>query len=138
MGELRSSAPVPRTRALARLLSAVEDGDPKLPAVMAALVTPAGDVGSTGAVSVLGVTGPPGAGKSTVTAALVAHHRRAGRRVGVLAVDPSSPFSGGAVLGDRVRMQAHALDDGVFIRSVATRGHLDDGGLAEQIGRAHV
>src|SRR5205814_4008605 len=77
---------------------------------------------------VIGLTGSPGVGKSTSTAMLVAALRRAGKRVGVLAVDPSSPFSGGALLGDRVRMQEHALDGGVFIRSMASRGHL--GGLA--------
>jgi LAO/AO transport system kinase len=77
---------------------------------------------------VIGLTGAPGVGKSTVTAALVRCYRQQGRRVGVLAVDPTSPFSGGALLGDRVRMQEHATDDGVFIRSMASRGHL--GGLA--------
>jgi LAO/AO transport system kinase len=82
----------------------------------------------TGRAHVIGLTGAPGVGKSTTTAALVGALREQGRRVGVLAVDPSSPFSGGALLGDRVRMQAHALDPGVYIRSMATRGHL--GGLA--------
>jgi GTPase len=82
----------------------------------------------TGRAHVIGLTGAPGVGKSTTTAALVGVLREQGRRVGVLAVDPSSPFSGGALLGDRVRMQAHALDPGVYIRSMATRGHL--GGLA--------
>ncbi len=81
-----------------------------------------------GRAQVVGVTGPPGVGKSTSTSALVARLRAAGRRVGVLAIDPSSPFSGGALLGDRVRMGDHALDDGVYIRSMAARGHL--GGLA--------
>ena len=76
----------------------------------------------------MGLTGPPGVGKSTSTSALVTALRRRGRRVGVLAVDPSSPFSGGALLGDRVRMGEHATDEGVFIRSMASRGHL--GGLA--------
>jgi LAO/AO transport system kinase len=82
----------------------------------------------TGQARVIGLTGSPGVGKSTVTAALVAAYRSAGERVGVLAVDPTSPFSGGALLGDRVRMQDHATDDGVFIRSMASRGQL--GGLA--------
>jgi LAO/AO transport system kinase len=82
----------------------------------------------TGQARVIGLTGSPGVGKSTVTAALVAAYRAAGQRVGVLAVDPTSPFSGGALLGDRVRMQNHATDDGVFIRSMASRGQL--GGLA--------
>src|SRR5690349_16192681 len=81
-----------------------------------------------GHAQIVGITGSPGVGKSTSTSALVGELRRAGRRVGVLAVDPSSPFSGGALLGDRVRMQEHALDRDVYIRSMATRGHL--GGLA--------
>ena len=76
----------------------------------------------------MGITGAPGAGKSTLTAALIGHLRARDLPVAVLAVDPSSPFSGGAILGDRVRMQHHSTDDGVFIRSMATRGHL--GGLA--------
>ncbi len=82
----------------------------------------------TGSAYVVGLTGSPGVGKSTSTSALVTAYRRAGKRVGVLAVDPSSPFSGGALLGDRVRMSDHASDPGVYIRSMATRGHL--GGLA--------
>ena len=82
----------------------------------------------TGHAQVIGLTGAPGVGKSTSTSALVARFRRRGKRVGVLAVDPSSPFSGGALLGDRVRMGDHATDPGVFIRSMATRGHL--GGLS--------
>jgi LAO/AO transport system kinase len=82
----------------------------------------------TGKAYIVGITGNPGAGKSTVVDALIAHHRAAGQRVGVVCVDPTSPFSGGAILGDRIRMQRHALDDGVFIRSLATRGYL--GGLS--------
>jgi LAO/AO transport system kinase len=82
----------------------------------------------TGKAYIVGITGNPGAGKSTVVDALIAHYRAAGERVGVVCVDPTSPFSGGAILGDRIRMQRHALDDGVFIRSLATRGHL--GGLS--------
>lgn len=82
----------------------------------------------TGGAYVVGLTGSPGVGKSTSTSALVSAYRKAGKRVGVLAVDPSSPFSGGALLGDRVRMSDHASDPGVYIRSMATRGHL--GGLA--------
>src|SRR5919205_1623261 len=82
----------------------------------------------TGNAQVIGITGSPGVGKSTSTNALVAELRKRDKRVGVLAVDPTSPFSGGAFLGDRVRMQDHALDRGVFIRSMATRGHL--GGLS--------
>ncbi len=109
-------------RAVARLISLVEDASPALREVAAAL-TP-----HTGRAYVLGLTGPPGVGKSTSTSALVAAYRARGLRVGVLAVDPSSPFSGGALLGDRVRMQDHATDPGVFIRSMASRGHL--GGLS--------
>jgi LAO/AO transport system kinase len=82
----------------------------------------------TGKAYIVGITGNPGAGKSTVVDAMIAHHRAAGERVGVVCVDPTSPFSGGAILGDRIRMQRHALDPGVFIRSLATRGHL--GGLS--------
>ena len=109
-------------RAVARLISHVEDGSPLLREVMAAL-TP-----HTGHAYVVGLTGSPGVGKSTSTSALVAAFRKQGRRVGVLAVDPSSPFSGGALLGDRVRMQEHATDRDVYIRSMASRGHL--GGLS--------
>ncbi len=83
----------------------------------------------TGNAYLLGITGPPGAGKSTLTDKVIAKLRKQGKTVGVIAVDPSSPFSGGAILGDRIRMQQHALDDGVFIRSMATRSHL--GGLAK-------
>jgi len=109
-------------RAVARLISLVEDASPALREVMALLAPRAGHA------CVIGLTGSPGVGKSTSTNALVAAYRRLGMRVGVLAVDPSSPFSGGALLGDRVRMQDHATDDGVFIRSMASRGHL--GGLS--------
>jgi LAO/AO transport system kinase len=109
-------------RAVARLVSLVENRAPELRAVMKAIAP------YTGQARVIGLTGSPGVGKSTVTAALVAACRSAGQRVGVLAVDPTSPFSGGALLGDRVRMQDHATDDGVFIRSMASRGQL--GGLA--------
>ncbi|HEY0888405.1 MAG TPA: methylmalonyl Co-A mutase-associated GTPase MeaB [Nocardioides sp.] len=109
-------------RAVARLISLVEDASPWLRDVMAALAP------HTGHAQVVGITGSPGVGKSTTTNALVRELRAAGKRVGVLAVDPSSPFSGGALLGDRVRMADHALDPDVFIRSMASRGHL--GGLA--------
>ncbi len=109
-------------RAVARLVSLVEDASPALRDVAAALTPHAGHA------RVVGLTGAPGVGKSTTTSALVRAFRDRGRRVGVLAVDPSSPFTGGALLGDRIRMQDHALDPGVFIRSMATRGHL--GGLA--------
>ncbi|MFD1830171.1 methylmalonyl Co-A mutase-associated GTPase MeaB [Streptomyces desertarenae] len=111
-----------KPRAVARLISLVEGASPQLREVMAALAP------LTGNAYVVGLTGSPGVGKSTSTSALVTAYRRAGRRVGVLAVDPSSPFSGGALLGDRVRMSEHASDPGVYIRSMATRGHL--GGLA--------
>lgn len=111
-----------QARAVARLISLVEDGAPQLREVASALAP------YTGRAQVVGITGPPGVGKSTSTNVLVTALRAAGKRVGVLAVDPSSPFSGGALLGDRVRMQDHALDSGVFIRSMATRGHL--GGIA--------
>jgi LAO/AO transport system kinase len=109
-------------RAVARLISLVEDAGPLVREVAAALAP------HTGHAQVLGLTGAPGVGKSTTTTALVRALRAAGRRVGVLAVDPSSPFSGGALLGDRVRMQEHAGDPGVYVRSMASRGHL--GGLA--------
>jgi LAO/AO transport system kinase len=111
-----------RLRAVARLISLVEGASPQLREVMAALAP------LTGGAYVVGLTGSPGVGKSTSTSALVTAYRKRGKRVGVLAVDPSSPFSGGALLGDRVRMSEHASDPGVFIRSMATRGHL--GGLA--------
>src|SRR5262245_36086252 len=107
--------------ALARLMTLVEKRAAELPGVMRRRF------GRTGPAHVVGVTGPPGAGKSTLVDALIARLRAAERRVGVVAVDPSSPFSGGAVLGDRIRMQAHFLDPGVFIRSLATRG--SHGGL---------
>jgi LAO/AO transport system kinase len=110
-------------RAVARLISLVEDGDREQLRDAAEALNPL-----TGRAQVIGLTGAPGVGKSTLAGALVACWRKAGRTVGVLAVDPSSPFTGGALLGDRVRMQRHALDEGVYIRSMATRGHL--GGLA--------
>jgi LAO/AO transport system kinase len=109
-------------RAVARLISLVEDESPLLREVTATLAP------HTGRAKIVGITGSPGVGKSTSTSALVGELRKAGQRVGVLAVDPSSPFSGGALLGDRVRMQDHALDSEVYIRSMASRGHL--GGLA--------
>jgi LAO/AO transport system kinase len=86
----------------------------------------------TGRAYIIGITGSPGAGKSTLTDRLIAHVRKTGRTVGVIAVDPTSPFTGGAILGDRIRMQDHATDPGVFIRSLATRGHL--GGLSRATG----
>jgi LAO/AO transport system kinase len=126
-GQLSVEALVARARggdqrAVARLISLVEDASPLLREVAERLAP------HTGSAEVIGITGAPGVGKSTSTSALVTVLRQAGRRVGVLAVDPSSPFSGGALLGDRVRMQEHATDAGVYIRSMASRGHL--GGLA--------
>jgi LAO/AO transport system kinase len=115
-------------RAVARLISLVEDAHPALREVMAALAK------HPGAAAVIGLTGPPGVGKSTAVSGLISRFRALGQRVGVLAVDPSSPFSGGALLGDRIRMQEHALDGEVFIRSMATRGHL--GGLARSTPQA--
>lgn len=109
-------------RAVARLVSLVEDASPALREVMALLA------GRGRGAQVVGLTGSPGVGKSTTTSALVSAYRARGSQVGVLAVDPSSPFSGGALLGDRVRMQEHATDPGVYIRSLASRGHL--GGLS--------
>ncbi|WP_343908891.1 methylmalonyl Co-A mutase-associated GTPase MeaB [Nocardioides aquiterrae] len=122
VGDLVERARAGEARAVARLISLVEDESPLLREVMAALAP------HTGNAQVIGITGSPGVGKSTSTSALVTELRRNGKRVGVLAVDPSSPFSGGALLGDRVRMQDHALDREVYIRSMASRGHL--GGLA--------
>ena len=107
---------------MARLLSLVEAGGPDADTAAARLFP------HTGGAYTIGITGPPGVGKSTLTDRLVARIRKEGDEVGVLAVDPTSPFTGGALLGDRVRMQDHATDTGVFIRSMATRGHL--GGLA--------
>ena len=109
-------------RSVARLISLVEDASPSLREVMAGLAP------YTGNAQIVGITGSPGVGKSTSTSALVKALRATGKRVGVLAVDPSSPFSGGALLGDRVRMQDHATDRDVYIRSMASRGHL--GGLS--------
>jgi LAO/AO transport system kinase len=118
VGRARGGEP----RAVARLISLVEDESPALREVTAALAP------HTGRAQVVGITGAPGVGKSTSTNALVRALREAGRTVGVIAVDPSSPFSGGALLGDRVRMGDHAGDAGVYIRSMAARGHL--GGLS--------
>ncbi|MFD6100900.1 methylmalonyl Co-A mutase-associated GTPase MeaB [Nocardiopsis flavescens] len=109
-------------RALARAITLVENGSPELREIMAGLAP------HTGRARVVGFTGPPGVGKSTTTNAAVRAARARGLSVAVLAVDPSSPFTGGALLGDRVRMQEHATDPGVFIRSMANRGHL--GGLS--------
>ena len=110
-------------RALARGISLVEDDDPEGWELVRAVYP------RTGRAAVVGFTGPPGAGKSTLIAALVRHQRALERSVGVLSIDPSSPFRGGALLGDRIRLSEHFLDPGVFIRSMATRGAL--GGMAE-------
>jgi GTPase len=120
--ELVSRARAGEPRAVAQLISLVEDGSSDLRSVAGALAP------HTGRARVLGLTGPPGVGKSTTTSALIAAFRKQGKRIGVLAIDPSSPFSGGALLGDRIRMHDHTTDPSVFIRSMATRGHL--GGLA--------
>jgi LAO/AO transport system kinase len=109
-------------RALARLLSSIERGDDASHDLNRAVF------GEVGEAYTVGITGAPGAGKSTLTSSAVGAARSRDERISVLAIDPSSPFSGGALLGDRTRMNDHALDDGVFIRSMATRGHL--GGLA--------
>lgn len=122
--ELVAAARSGSTRAAGRLLSLIEsDRRDEVLAVIGHC-----------AVRVIGITGPPGAGKSTTIAVLVAAYREQGKRVAVLAVDPSSPYSGGALLGDRIRMAAHINDNDVLIRSVATRGHL--GGLAEGVPAA--
>ncbi|MCP3989156.1 MAG: methylmalonyl Co-A mutase-associated GTPase MeaB [Actinomycetia bacterium] len=113
--------------ALGRAITAVENDRPEAQAVLQAIS------GKTGRAHVVGITGPPGAGKSTLTSALIHVFREQDRRVAVLAVDPSSPFGGGAILGDRIRMGEHGLDKAVFVRSVASRGHL--GGLSRATAR---
>lgn len=115
-------------RAISRAISAIEDENPEAEALLRELFP------HTGHAVVIGVTGSPGTGKSTLVDRLAARYRRSGQTVGIIAVDPTSPFSGGAILGDRIRMQGHASDDGIFIRSMATRGSL--GGLAEATAEA--
>jgi LAO/AO transport system kinase len=110
-------------RTVARLIRDIDDRIPEVREVLKALYP------HTGKAYVIGITGAPGVGKSTLVDQMVAHLRKKARTVGVLAVDPTSPFSGGAILGDRIRMQRHSLDEGVFIRSMATRGHF--GGLTQ-------
>jgi LAO/AO transport system kinase len=117
-------------RALARLITRVEEGREEILSLMDSLWS------QRAGARVLGVTGPPGAGKSTLVDRIIARHRSRGRSVAVLAVDPSSPFSGGAILGDRIRMQSHAADPGVFIRSLGTRGH--HGGLTRTTREAAI
>ena len=110
-------------RAMARLMSLIEDNSPEATPALKGLYP------FTGQAFIVGITGPPGSGKSTLTDQLVQEFRRQGKPMGIVAVDPTSPFTGGAILADRIRMQRHSLDAGVFIRSMATRGHL--GGLAK-------
>ena len=113
-------------RAASRLMRMIDDGSPGATPELQAIFP------HTGQAYVIGITGSPGAGKSTLTDRLIAHYRKAGLSVGVIAVDPTSPFTGGAILGDRIRMQGHATDPKVFIRSLATRGNL--GGLSRATG----
>jgi len=121
MHSLLEAAVAGDVRALGKALSVVEDGTPDLIELLTGMP-------ETGSALLIGVTGPPGVGKSTTTGALISEYRNQGLRVAVLAVDPSSPVTGGALLGDRIRMQEHALDEGVFIRSMSSRGQL--GGLS--------
>jgi LAO/AO transport system kinase len=122
MSELGERVAAGDVRAAARVMRLIEDAQPQGEAILRELWP------RTGRAQIVGITGNPGAGKSTLVDRLVAHLRKKGKTVGVLAVDPTSPFTGGAILGDRIRMQDHALDSGVFIRSLATRGQL--GGLS--------
>jgi len=116
-------------RGIARAISLVEDNDPLADEILASI-----DDSLVDQATVLGITGPPGAGKSTLTDRIISNYRSQGKRVGVIAVDPSSPISGGAILGDRIRMMGHALDQDVVVRSMATRGRL--GGLCASAGAA--
>lgn len=116
-------------RAIARAISIIEDGEAAGDAILSSL-----DEARIQAATVIGITGPPGAGKSTLTNRMISQYRAQGKRVGIIAIDPSSPVSGGALLGDRIRMMRHALDRDVVIRSMATRGRL--GGLCASAGAA--
>jgi len=111
-----------KRRALARLITMIENQDPAAVDTLSKLYK------HTGRAHIIGITGPPGSGKSSLVTKLTTEYRKRGRTVGIICVDPSSPFTGGALLGDRIRMQEHSLDDDVFMRSMGTRGHL--GGLA--------
>jgi LAO/AO transport system kinase len=122
MGTLADRVLQGDVRAAARLMRLIDDAQPSAEGELRALFP------STGRAQLIGITGNPGAGKSTLVDRLIGHLRAKGKTVGVVAVDPTSPFTGGAILGDRIRMQDHALDPGVFIRSLATRGQL--GGLS--------
>ena len=126
MGTLADRVLQGDVRAAARLMRLIDDAQPSAEGELRALFP------STGRAQLIGITGNPGAGKSTLVDRLIAHLRALGKTVGVVAVDPTSPFTGGAILGDRIRMQDHALDPGVFIRSLATRGQL--GGLSRATG----
>jgi len=126
MGALADRVLQGDVRAAARLMRLIDDAQPAAEPELRALFP------STGRAHLIGITGNPGAGKSTLVDRLIAHLRRQAKTVGVIAVDPTSPFTGGAILGDRIRMQDHALDPGVFIRSLATRGQL--GGLSRATG----
>ncbi len=111
-----------RRRHLAKLITLIENEDPAAAEALSLLYR------HTGRAHIVGITGPPGSGKSTIVTRMTAEYRKRHKTVGIVAVDPSSPFTGGALLGDRIRMQEHSLDDGVFVRSMGTRGHL--GGIA--------
>ncbi len=123
MNELAKKVLAGDVRSVARVIRNIDDGIPSVKDVLIDLYP------HTGRAYVIGITGAPGVGKSTLVDQMIAHLRKKNKTVGVLAVDPTSPFSGGAILGDRIRMQRHSLDEGVYIRSMATRGHF--GGLTQ-------
>ncbi|MFC2069515.1 methylmalonyl Co-A mutase-associated GTPase MeaB, partial [Chloroflexota bacterium] len=129
--ELADKVLVGNIQAAARLMRSIEDEDPAVIKELKGLYP------HTGKAYIIGITGAPGAGKSSLVDTMITNFRKRGLTVGVIAIDPSSPFTGGAILGDRIRMQAHSVDKGVFIRSLATRGWV--GGLAKAaIGMVHV